>query len=243
LPLASPRLVADLEFSQIARGSAKGVLSEAAETPSKDDGNAVNAVEDLNTQGQENIGDSDIVRNLGAALAPIHYPSSPLKKAVQKAGDSDPVPPKIISVHAAGAYSAALSSSGDLYTWGCGESRQLGHPMPKSDLPFLDRPSNPNPDSTPRMRDVQSFDSRLNVLLPRRVECIRQLGLKVEEVATSANFMFTICSKQERDNTGDDYCYLMGRTLYDIEVERRERGLDRIRLLRVGHDTATYENN
>lgn len=233
LPLASPRLVADLEFSHIARGFAKGEISEAAEIPFKDDGDGIT---NLNSEEQRGVGDSDNIRNLGAALAPIHYPSSPQKKAVQKAGDSDPVPPKIVSVYAAGAYSAALSSSGDLYTWGCGESSQLGHPIRKTDLPHLDRPSNnPNKEYILRTRDVQSFDSRLNVLLPRRVECLRQLGLRVEDVATSSNFLFTICSRRDKDDLDDEYCYLMGRTLFDLEVERREKGLDRIRLLRMGH--------
>lgn len=231
LPLASPRLVADLEFSHIARGFAKGEVSEAAETP----GDAVKNVN--NSEEQIDIGgDNHNLRNLGAALAPIHYPSSPQKKAVQKAGDSDPVPPKIVSVYAAGAYSAALSSSGDLYTWGCGESSQLGHPIPKTDLPNLDRPTNnPNQEYVLRTRDVKSFDSRLNVLLPRRVECIRHLGLRVEDVATSSNFLYTVCSRREKEDLDDEYCYLMGRTLFDLEVERREKGLDRIRLLRVGH--------
>mmetsp|Transcript_4240 Transcript_4240/g.8110 ORF Transcript_4240/g.8110 Transcript_4240/m.8110 type:complete len:683 (-) Transcript_4240:3860-5908(-) len=233
LPLASPRLVADLEFSHIARGFAKGEISEAAETPFRDDGDAF---KNLDTKEQVDVGDTDNIRNLGAALAPIHYPSSPHKKAVQKAGDSDPVPPKIVSVYAAGAYSAALSSSGDLYTWGCGESSQLGHPMQRNDVPHYDRPSdNPNQEYNLRTRDVQSFDSRLNVLLPRRVECLRHLGLRVENVATSSNFLLTICSRREKDITDDEYYYLMGRTLFDLEVERREKGLDRIRLLRVGH--------
>lgn len=238
MPLASPRLVADLEFSQIARGFAKDLLSEAAETPSKDDGCVI---ENVGSQEQDcKSSDSDInIGSVGAALAPIHYPSSPHKKAIQKAGGSEPVPPKIVSIYAAGAYSAALSSSGDLYTWGCGETRQLGHPMPVSDLLLVDRPLNPNQEHAGRTRDVKSFDSRLNVLLPRRVECLRHLGLRVENAATSSNFMFTICSRKEKDSMDDEY---YGRTLFDLEVERRQKGLDRIRLLRVGNGHDTCDN-
>ncbi len=240
--------------------------------------------------------------SLGAALAPIHYPASPHKKATQRVGGTgttmshppttnptstidnhntttEPIiPPIITSIHAAGAYSAAVSSTGDVYTWGCGEGNQLGHPMPPagplSPLPHVESGSstmtttttttvnssgsNINNSSKMRIRDGKSFDSRLNVLIPRRVECVRELGLRVNDLVTSSNFMLAVCEREEKSampaastgvshaaagvksstrNTGVgeeefDESYLMGKTLYELQLERNEKGLDRIRLYR-----------
>jgi len=232
--LISPRLIADLEFGQIARGFAKGELSEAASAESQSQ---------LHSSSRDQGSSSDIgmdhVGHLGAALAPIHYPSSPQKKATQRVGGSDPVPPRICSIHASGAYSAAVSTTGDIYSWGCGDGNQLGHshsgPGPVPDLPNAERMSVPRTGIGQRIRDVKSFDSKLNVLLPRRVDCLRHFGLKAESLVTSSNFMLAICSKLDMDKDSsaeDEESYLMGRTLYELENDRRERGLDRIRLLR-----------
>jgi hypothetical protein len=93
-----------------------------------------------------------------------------------------------------------------------------------------------------RTRDAQSFDSRLNVLIPRRIECLRQLGLKVENLVTSSNFMMAVCTRHDRNELqdghghghrhGEDDGYFMGKTLFELQLERKEKGLDRIRLLR-----------
>ena len=42
--------------------------------------------------------------------------------------------PKIVSIHAAGSYSAALSSSGHIYTWGCNDVGNLGLPVVRPSL-------------------------------------------------------------------------------------------------------------
>eukprot|EP00979_Chaetoceros_neogracilis_P009349 scaffold2116_cov140-Chaetoceros_neogracile.AAC.24 len=225
--LISPRLVADIEFAQIARGFGKGELSQAAEAPSTDEG-----ISDIGeVQGDQAAFNVNVGR-LGAALAPIHYPSTPQKKASQKGAGSDPIPPQIVSIHASGAYSAAVSSTGEIYSWGCCEGNQLGHPGPIAELPNSDKLSVPRTGLGQRTRDVKSFDSKLNVLLPRRVDSLRRFGLKAESLVTSSNFMLAICSKLEKHSMEDEESYLMGRTLYELENERRERGLDRIRLLR-----------
>jgi len=222
--LLSPRFIADLEFGQGARGFAKGEISQAAETPSK---------EDSEEGGNGEMHSDNSGSNLGSVvLAPIHYPPSPQKKATQRAGSTEPIP-VITSIHGAGSYSAAVSSSGDVYTWGCGEANQLGHPMPTTTLPSVNtRASVQGTGSSLRTRDVNSFDSRLNVLIPRRVECLRQVGLKVENLVTSPNFMLAVCAGLDKDVLEDEESYLMGRTLFELENERREKGLGRIRLLR-----------
>jgi alpha-tubulin suppressor-like RCC1 family protein len=254
--LMSPRLIADLEFGQVARGFAKGELSQAAEAPWGEE-NSNNGTGNVNGNGNGNAenGTQSVQvatssNHLGSALAPIHYPSSPHKKATQRAGGAatvaDPIPPSITSIHAAGAYSAAVSSTGDVYTWGCGEGNQLGHPMPAPSSPPLPtvetRSAMPRPETKTglRTRDAQSFDSRLNVLIPRRIECLRQLGLKVENLVSSSNFMMAVCTRHDRNELqdghrhghGEDDGYFMGKTLFELQLERKEKGLDRIRLLR-----------
>jgi len=289
--LLSPRFIADLEFGQGARGFAKGELSQAAETPTKDKGesntggSSSGEVGDASNQGKKEEDENKISTapaplsltastndgaitpiagtparntlassttstattqtatanaNLGSMLSHIHYPSTPSKKATQrkKVGGTgtglDRKPPCITTIHASGSYSAAVSSTGDLYTWGCSEANQLGHVMPKTPLQSIEpRPSIPRTGSGLRTRDVDSFDSRLNVLIPRRVEFLRQVGIKVEDLATSASFMVAVCSSLDQDELEDEEGYMMGRTLYELENERREKGLDRIRMLRT----------
>lgn len=146
-------------------------------------------------------------------------------------------PPKITSIYASGCYSAALSSSGDLYTWGYGDPSQLGHPFPHhpSHLPYVE----PGPMSRTgpgnRIRDSRSFDSDLNVLLPRRVCCLRDIGLRVDNVGLGPGHAVLLCSTRddqsgatEEKNGQEDR---IGRTLYEIEQGRRNKGLNRLRQL------------
>ena len=67
----------------------------------------------------------------------------------------------------------------------CSEGNQLGYSMPtplSTQLPYVEtRTAMPRPHSGMRTRDAKSFDSRLNVLLPRRIECLRILGLRALE--------------------------------------------------------------
>ncbi|GFH52651.1 hypothetical protein CTEN210_09127 [Chaetoceros tenuissimus] len=231
--LIAPRLVSDLEFANIAR-TAKGDVSEAAEVSSNSAGNNTSATDssDHSNTAQESDEVMAKARSIHGALAPIHYPSSPQKKATQKATSSGAIAPKITSIHAAGSYSAAISSNGDIYTWGCGDANQLGHPPPPNDIEAAETVSaQRHLTKGIRTRDIKSFDSRLNVLLPRRVECLNTLGLKTESIATGDNYLIAVCSKTN-ESEDDDETYAMGKTLYEIELEKKEKGLDRIRVVR-----------
>mmetsp|Transcript_26082 Transcript_26082/g.32170 ORF Transcript_26082/g.32170 Transcript_26082/m.32170 type:complete len:194 (-) Transcript_26082:252-833(-) len=155
-------------------------------------------------------------------------------------------PPIIKSIYASGSYSAAVSSSGDLYTWGCSDGNQLGHSVPRSNnhsnIPRIDTSGPISQTAGLRTRDAQSFDSRLNVLIPRRVECLIQYGLKVESLSTGPHFMVAICSKlDQKVKDESDKEYLMGKTLYEHERDRRDDGINRIRVLRnpLSADLAT----
>ena len=45
-----------------------------------------------------------------------------------------------------------------------------------------------------QIRDCKCFDTELNVLLPRKVECTRKLGCRVEDVALGPGHMMVLCS-------------------------------------------------
>ena len=116
---------------------------------------------------------------------------------------------RIVRIRAAGCYSAALSVNGDIYTWGYGGGVAMGHPIPDDpmDVPMLPLlegnqysystsaktyPEGHN--EADNIRDCVSFDTELNVLMPRRLEIIHQLGLHVEDVSLGPGHMVVVCS-------------------------------------------------
>ena len=116
---------------------------------------------------------------------------------------------KIKSIRAAGCYSAAVTRDGDVYTWGYGGGVALGHAIPtnESDLPLLPiiegnqysssittkvYPEGASESS--QIRDCKCFDTEMNVMLPRKVECTRKLGCRVEDVALGPGHMVVLCS-------------------------------------------------
>jgi alpha-tubulin suppressor-like RCC1 family protein len=116
---------------------------------------------------------------------------------------------KIKSIRAAGCYSAAVTKDGDVYTWGYGGGVALGHPIPKNeaDLPLLpiiegnqysssitNKVYPEGGSESSQIRDCKCFDTELNVLLPRKVECTRKLGCHVEDVALGPGHMMILCS-------------------------------------------------
>lgn len=124
--------------------------------------------------------------------------------------------PTITSIYAAGSSSAALSLTGDLYTWGCDNANHLGLMIPEiSVIPNIEPGQRMN--TTSRIKDSRSFDSRLNVLLPRRVDILNQVGLKVESVAMSPNFIITLCSETEVNEISDEDSLMVEKTMYEVE--------------------------
>ena len=98
--------------------------------------------------------------------------------------------------------STSYSSSGGAYSGISMESVQLRvedvmlwH-IPSLWLPQA-RPSLPVPRAGSGLwtRDSQLFDSKLNVLIPQQVQCLQQFGVKVEDLATSPNFMLAVCTR------------------------------------------------
>eukprot|EP00978_Attheya_sp_CCMP212_P028386 scaffold97872_cov50-Attheya_sp.AAC.1 len=147
--------------------------------------------------------------------------------------------PKIVQIYASGNYSAAVSSVGDLYTWGDGDANQLGHVV-DPELPLVE----PGSRTMGRIRDTQSFDSNYNCLLPRRVDYFRSQQLEVDSVCVGPTHLMVFCSGNvgHNDDDGDDDDDTMnhntthhdgdlGKTLFDLEQERWSKGRTRLRAM------------
>jgi len=196
--LLSPRLVSDLDFNGVVAAMLAGLKNG-------DEG------------GHEG----------GEVVTGPTLPSSPTSSSSPPSTPTI-LAPKIVSVHASGSYSAAVSSSGDLYTWGYGDPNQLGHPYPSSSpssneaqLPYMEVGAGGG--GNKRVRDSQSFDSRLNVLVPRRVECTRDLGLRVEDVSLGPSHMVLLCSVREEEEEVTDTDENDGQEEGEEMVEEQEK--------------------
>ena len=129
--------------------------------------------------------------------------------------------PKIVSVHATGNCSMALSSNGHLYVWGCNDVGNLG--VPKLDtarLPFAEPGVPPSKTSTLRQFHSQSFDSSHNIGLPQRVDCLAHVN--ITHIAASPTFLWCYGSTRQG---GDLEANAVGRTLYELQEEKRQKSL------------------
>jgi alpha-tubulin suppressor-like RCC1 family protein len=166
---------------------------------------------------------------------------------------------KIIKVFASGSYNAALASSGDVFTWGYGDAGNLGHAVPSRNmrpaLPLVE-PGEGHPfkngstaesgkhkhysasaSSTHRwVRETQSFDSRLNILLPRRVitgsshnggdydnRTSSDNRMSVVDVSLGPSHMVLLCSERTGNEGSNDATHdtsALPRTLFDLEEEK-----------------------
>lgn len=220
MQILSPRFVADLQFGLTTKS--KEALCQEAEHCSP--------IKESHPSSSSNSGLSSI--DLSATLGSIHYPSTPTKihsKKLQSSNSQTNNSPFINAIHATGSYSAAVSSSGDLYTWGCASGDQLGQYQLKTNPDEHVTANGPfsQKNSSIRVQDSKSFDSRLNVLIPKRVKCLRQMGMKVEAITTSPHFLIAICTKMETNET-----LPIGRTLFEREKQKQYDGTDRVRVVR-----------
>lgn len=130
--------------------------------------------------------------------------------------------PRIVSVHCAGSYSAVICSSGYVYAFGSNDVGQAGLATPEN-VPIKDNYILAQPPKTSTIRDlhVASFDSSHNVLLPVRVAAANHLY--VDYVACGPNHMW--CVGKQR--TVEQKALFVGRTLYEVQEEKRTRNLQR----------------
>ena len=129
---------------------------------------------------------------------------------------------RIVAIRASGCYSAAITASGDVYTWGFGGGAAIGHPIPSEGsvlshslplIPIIEGnqystvtaakvfPEGGSEDE--KIRDCRCFDTDLNVMLPRRIECTRTLGLSVEDASLGPGHLVLLCSMCNEDDDDD----------------------------------------
>lgn len=186
MPLMSPHQIMDLEFAR-SPSSNKNAGSDTDQIP-QDDASA--------SKDEKDQSDSAYRQRTTKSDRKTPPSSSPITA-------EERLSPTVTSIYAAGSSSAALTSTGDLYTWGCDNANHLGLVIPEvSAIPNIEPGQRMT--SVSRIQDSRSFDSRLNVLLPRRVDVLNQVGLKVESVAMSPNFVVTLCSETLNDTPEED---------------------------------------
>jgi alpha-tubulin suppressor-like RCC1 family protein len=151
------------------------------------------------------------------APEPVRLEASPDPSAVAHALSQVP---KIVSVLATGNCSIATSSSGHVYAWGCNDVGNLGVPKPDPGTLTFAEPGLPLPKtSTLRQFHTYSFDSSHNVALPQRLECLRHMN--ITSVAASPTFLWCLGTKR----TEEENEKVVGRTLYEIQEEKRQKSL------------------
>ena len=186
MPLISPRQIMDLEFARSPSVN-KNAGSDTDQTPQDDANDSKDEKDQPDSVYRQRTTKSD------RKTPPSSTPTT----------EEECLSSTVTSIYAAGSSSAALTSTGDLYTWGCDNANHLGLVIPEvSVIPSIEPGQRLS--SVSRIQDSRSFDSRLNVLLPRRVDVLNQVGLKVENVAMSPNFVVTLCSEILNDTSEED---------------------------------------
>mmetsp|Transcript_10712 Transcript_10712/g.23724 ORF Transcript_10712/g.23724 Transcript_10712/m.23724 type:complete len:781 (-) Transcript_10712:56-2398(-) len=150
---------------------------------------------------------------------------------------------KIMSIRASGCYSAAITADGEVYTWGYGSGVALGHPIPSEEtsclpmIPIIEGnqystttaakvyPAGGSDDN--KIRDCRCFDTDLNVMWPRKVECTRTLGLRAEDVSLGPGHMVMLCSiRGSSDDSGISNSAQSGQSLHNKEVNGQDSETD-----------------
>mmetsp|Transcript_3056 Transcript_3056/g.4990 ORF Transcript_3056/g.4990 Transcript_3056/m.4990 type:complete len:654 (-) Transcript_3056:27-1988(-) len=124
--------------------------------------------------------------------------------------------PKVVSIHVAGSYSLAISSVGHVYAWGYNDAGVLGLAHPSS-LPTVEPASSSSATISQiksRTPESKTFDSRHNVLLPQRVDALR--NLRITAIAGGPSHLLVYGAVRDPNETT-----VIGRTLHEVQQARR----------------------
>jgi alpha-tubulin suppressor-like RCC1 family protein len=145
--------------------------------------------------------------------------------------------PKVIQIFAAGTYSMALSSSGHVYAWGSNDAGNLGlvptlystvhSPSSSSSTsapPTLTTPNLPIVEAVSsattmaqikgRILEGQTFDSRHNVLLPKRIDALQ--SIRITHIAGGPSHIVLGGNIRDTDDP-------IGQTLFELQNSRQKR--------------------
>ena len=217
-----PKLVGDLDFvaivagQQLAEVSSNGIVRQAPNEDEceKDYAQAAESAATLDASVR-----SDSIRrwslDQSGATGPIDASKQASREQGQLASHILANVPKVTSIHAVGCYSLAVSSSGHVYAWGYNDPGTLGLPH-CSELPVMEAVSNAATIAQIKSRtlEAQSFDSRHNVLLPKRVDALSDLN--IELLAGGPSHLLVYGKVRDPDQIPT-----IGRTLHEVQRARR----------------------
>jgi len=89
-----------------------------------------------------------------------------------------------------------------------------------------------------RLRDTMSFDSNHNVLIPKRIDILRKMGLKVESVGAGPNGIMVVCSGV----VIEDNITQTTSTDNNIDIKEKESVLKSGRKMRKVDDDCNYDD-
>mmetsp|Transcript_2642 Transcript_2642/g.3907 ORF Transcript_2642/g.3907 Transcript_2642/m.3907 type:complete len:666 (-) Transcript_2642:112-2109(-) len=143
--------------------------------------------------------------------------------------------PKVTEVYAVGSYSLAISSTGHVYAWGYNDSKVLGLSCPSTrSLPYLEPASSSSATLSQlknRTSQARAFDSHHNILLPRRIEALHDL--KVKLVAGGPSHLLVYGCNRDENNSSS----IIGRTLHEVQQARRTSHAQN-----TGHDDLSMDS-
>lgn len=105
----------------------------------------------------------------------------------------------VVRLSCGASWSMAITKSGDLYGWGYNDGGWIGL-QPKKVLPFVEPEPQHNPEAWADSGHCQSFDSRHNVLSPKRVKLLSNRC--VEKVRCGSGHSVVFTSYRARDSSG-----------------------------------------
>ena len=248
-----PKLISDLDFVAIEAGQERkrqsARLQEQNRQPQQGADSSTPTDDTVTATSSADLDESPTKTPQAESLSSTTAATPTPAKRVSQQQHILSLVPKVVSIYAAGSYSAALSSSGHLYTWGCNDVGNLGLPVVRPShaengnessaevpLPLLEpgepvsRNSLPSASSSLRHFHTQSFDSSHNVGLPQRVDCLS--NHYITNCAVSSTFLW--CVGYPRDETlsqtipktaaANKYAVTarVGRTLYELLESKRQ---------------------
>ena len=104
----------------------------------------------------------------------------------------------VVRLVAGSSWSMAITMSGDLYAWGYNDGGWMGL-APKKIMPFVESEPQQYPDQWTESGHCQSFDSRHNVLVPKRVKLLANKFVEIVRCGSGHSIIFT--STRKRDGT------------------------------------------
>jgi alpha-tubulin suppressor-like RCC1 family protein len=198
-----PKLVGDLDFVAVVAG-------QQVQT------NNNNASNHINGNVNANAIHSNISAHLEASMSTMPYAPNLQQQQNGPASQLLANVPKVVSIHAAGSYSLAISSVGHVYAWGYNDPGVLGLAHPPN-LPTVEPASSSSATISQiksRTPESKAFDSRHNVLLPQRVDALS--NLRITSVAGGPSHLLLYGEVRDPNETT-----VIGRTLYEVQQARR----------------------